>query len=77
MINPSFRPLKSVTEDEVLVKYQEFVLVDTNLDFLDYLALEFENRGKSVKIIDQLDKLYRYVADSKAAGHELIEFRFF
>jgi hypothetical protein len=76
LINPTSRPLEFVIGNEIIGKFDELILVDANLDFLDHLALELENRGKSVKIIDQLDKLYQYVSNSKAGGNDLIEFRF-
>ena len=77
LINPSTRPLEFTIGHEFIGKYQEFVLVDANLDFLDYLALQLENMDKSVMIIDRLDELYRYVCHSRAGRQETIEFRFF
>lgn len=77
LINLSTRPPELTIRHEFIGKYQEFVLVDANLDFLDHLALQLENMDKSVMIIDRLDELYRYVCHSRADIQDSIEFRFF
>lgn len=77
LINPSTRPFEFTIGHEFIGKFQEFVLVDSDLDFLDHLALQLEKIDKSVIIIDRLDELYRYVCHSRADRQESIEFRFF